>query len=161
MPSPRDRLARRWRRLGGSALGRRIFALGLRLAVPYSGALGAQVVQLEPGFCRATLGDRRGVRNHLDSVHAVALINLGELTSGLAMTMALPDEVRGIVTALGATYHKKARGTLTAKSTVVIPAVGEAGADVSVAAVITDASGEMVCRVEAVWRLERRAQRQR
>lgn len=159
MATPRDRLASLWNQLGGSGPGRWLFARIFGWAVPYSGTVGARVVRLEPGYCRTEVADRRRLRNHLDSVHAVALINLGEMTSGLAMTMALPSNIRGIVTNLSASYQKKARGTLAGEASVTIPALGSDPHDVTVTTVITDQGHDEVCRVTTVWRLERRADR--
>ena len=96
---------------------------------------------------------RRKVRQHLGSVHAVALVNLGEVTSGLAMLMALPPGVRGIVTRLSAEYFRKARGTLTAEARVTVPEVS-GPTEHAIEARIADSTGTEVCQVQAVWRLE-------
>lgn len=158
MASQRDTLDRLWRRLSPWPLGRWLFSRLFGWFVPYSATIGAVVDRLEPGYCRVHLADRRRVRNHLTSIHAVALVNLGELTSGLAMTLALPATIRGIVTSIGATYLKKARGTLTAEATVTIPALGPDPVDHRVETRITDAAGDEVCRVFTIWRLAPRAE---
>jgi acyl-coenzyme A thioesterase PaaI-like protein len=98
--------------------------------------------------------DRRKVRNHLGSIHAVALINLGELASGLAMLTALPPGVRGIVVGIEAEYFKKARGTLSTESSATAPSL-EYETEQAVEAPIVDAEGELVCRVTANWRLRK------
>lgn len=156
MASERDRLDRLWRRLSPLPGGRWLFSRTFGWLVPYSGSIGAVVERLEPGYCRTRVRDRRGLRNHLQSVHAVALVNLGEMTSGLAMTLALPGSIRGIVTDIGAHFPKKARGHLVAESRVVVPEVGPDPVDHRVETIITDQQGDEVCRVHTVWRLAAR-----
>lgn len=96
--------------------------------------------------------DRRRVRNHLRSVHAIALANIAELSSGLALTTALPAGVRGIVVRMRVEYFHKARGPLTAESRWTLPAI-EDGAEHDVTADVSDASGTVVARGTVTWRL--------
>lgn len=149
LPAPGRLIRDAWRRCAPLPGGRLLFSLMLGRMVPYTGALGARVEALEPGFARVTLRDRRGVRNHLGSVHAVALANLAEVTSGLAMLTALPDDARGIVLHLGVEYLKKARGTLTAECRCAAPSGIEE--TVTLTADVMNGEREVVARAEVRW----------
>src|SRR6266478_5548643 len=98
LAAPGDRVRSLWRRLSGLPGGKALFSVLFGKMAPYTGRLGARVETLEPGFCRVSLRDRRAVRNHLNSIHAMALANLAEAASGLAVVAALPQGVQGIVT---------------------------------------------------------------
>lgn len=98
-----------------------LFSRFLGLFVPYSGTIYPNVEELKPGYARISIEDRRQVRNHLKSIHAIAMMNLAELVTGLALHYELPKNARGILTNLSISYLKKGRGKLTAECHCEIP----------------------------------------
>ncbi len=152
MDAPTATITTWWRRLNRVPGGRWMFSRMLGAMAPYTGTMGARIVELGPGYSKWTLRDRRRVRNHLNSIHAVALVNLAEVASGTAMIAGLPPGTRGIVRGLSIEYFKKARGTLTAECRCAPPAVN-AETDYTVRADITNAGGEVVATATVLWRL--------
>ncbi|HJU65443.1 MAG TPA: hotdog fold domain-containing protein [Gemmatimonadaceae bacterium] len=157
MPGPRSSPTRTirsaWQRLRDLPGGKGTFSRLLGFLVPYTGSIRPRVLELRAGYALVEMRDRRAVRNHLRSVHAIALANLGEVTSGLAMTLALPDDARAIVIGFEVEYVKKARGVLTAECTCEVASVTRSG-DHEVESVIRDPMGEVVARTRALWRID-------
>lgn len=142
-----------WRRWSGLPGGKWAFSRAVRFLVPYTATIGADIEELRPGYARVTLRDRRRVRNHLESIHAIALANLGEMTSGMAAMLALPAGVRSIVTGLEIDYLKKARGTLTAESRPEVPQAVSGPVEMVVGCEIRDEAGDVVARTRVRWKL--------
>ncbi|MEE9310636.1 MAG: DUF4442 domain-containing protein [Cocleimonas sp.] len=151
--APEQRLITMWNRFGGSALGRKLFSYILGRTAPYSGSIKAEVLSLTPGSVQVVLKDRKSVRNHLNSVHAIALANLGELASGLAMISAVPANTRAIVVNLEIEYLKKARGRLIAEGSATPPSSITESVNSLALADIRDADGDIVSHVKVHWRL--------
>ena len=134
-----------WDRLSLVPGGKAVFSKAIGRMAPYTGSIDARVRELQRGFAKVSMNDKRALRNHLKSVHAVALVNLVELTGNLALVYSLPDDARFIVSGLSVEYLKKARGTITAESIAPIVSSSEKK-EYLVEVVLRDASDEVVVR---------------
>jgi uncharacterized protein (TIGR00369 family) len=145
MLSGRNLIRDAWNLLASLPGGRVVFSRLVGRAAPYTSTIGASVVALRPGFAQVEMSDRKGLRNHLQSVHAVALVNLAELTGNVALAYSLPDDARFIVSGLSIEYLKKARGTLTAVSDCPVPSSNQRR-EYEVPVSIRDQAGDEVAR---------------
>ena len=145
MPEVESIVMERWSRARGSRLGRWLFSRALGRFAPYTGTIGARVEELEPGHSLVTMRDLQAVRNHLNSVHAVALANLTEVSGSLAIIASMQPNTRMIPVRLETEYIKKARGLLTAEGSCEPPEPGFEG-ELQGNVEIRDDSGDEVAR---------------
>lgn len=123
--SSRNTIRDLWDRLSGVPGGRLIFSRLVGEGAPYTATIRARVEDLRRGHAEVSMRDRYRVRNHLQSVHAVALVNLAELTGNLALAYSLPDDARFIVAGLSIDYIKKARGKILGVCDCPVPDTNE------------------------------------
>ncbi|MBI1861268.1 MAG: DUF4442 domain-containing protein [Deltaproteobacteria bacterium] len=131
-------------------IGRFLFRFAVRRFAPYSSSIYPDVEKLELGFARASMRDRKCLRNPFQSVHAIALANLGELVTGLAVLTAMPAGRRGIVNAFTIHFHKKARGRISCECRTAFP---DQDGPFQVKADLVDGSGVRVADVIASWEI--------
>jgi acyl-coenzyme A thioesterase PaaI-like protein len=143
----------RWNRLSRLPFGRALYSRLIGFVVPYSGSIGAEVLALQPGRAEIRMADRRRLRNHLRSLHAVALTNLAEMTGNLALMSRQPAKgARWIVTGFDSTYLKKARGPVTASCAVDDLDWSEAR-DVEGRIELRDTAGDLVMIGRPRWKI--------
>ena len=141
-----------WDRLSNRPGGRWIFSQLLGRIVPYTGTIKPRVLELTSTGARIELRDRRSVRNHLHSVHAIALANLAELSTGLPLAYAVQPRGRTILLSLSVEFLKKARGTLVGSSSFIAPAA-DREQEIEIPVEVRDAAGNVVARARARWRV--------
>lgn len=144
-----------WTKWSALPLGTTGFSWMLTRHVPYTGTIRPRVLELRPGFARVALRERHRVRNHLRSIHAVALVNLGEAATGLAILTSLPDDARAILVRIETVYTKKARGTVVATCEAAVPRI-DGPTDVVAVGTIRDEAEDVVATTTATWRVDRR-----
>jgi len=139
-----------WSELGTTPEGRARFDQQLSAMAPYTGTIEPHVLELSPGHSMVAMDDLPTVRNHLDSIHAVAIMNLGEVTTGLALLAGLPKDARAILAGLSIEYHKKARGRLLGRCDCT-PPDDNSETRCEVSARLVDESGDEVATATALW----------
>lgn len=147
---PLQTLKKTWDRMKHVPGGKRTFSKIVGRMAPYTGTINPKVKELRKGYAKVQMNDRKIVRNHLNSLHAVSLVNLAEVSSGLAFSYSLPPKSRAILTGLSIEYKKKGRGTLTAECHSVIPETNEK-AEYEIEVTTRDGAGDIVTVAQAKW----------
>ena len=149
----RPSIAAVWHMLSRFPGGNVLFSKFIGRMAPYTGTIDCRVEELDHGHAIVTLRDRHAVRNHLNSLHAIALMNLGEVATGCAVMYAVDGRGRGIVKSLKMDYEKKARGTITATCDAALPNT-PGKHETEVEAVLRDEEGHVVARATALWSIQ-------
>lgn len=154
MAALQDRLSvlalyQRLHRLPG---GKRLFTGIFQRIAPYFRTIPVRVDSVDVGEVVVSMRDTRGVRNHLGTVHAIALCNLAELAMGVAAEATLPKTHRWIPKGMTVQYLAKARGTMHATAVLSLPEPLPDGDTLHVDIAVRDDRGEMVFHADiAIW----------
>ncbi len=142
-----------WKTFSRVPGGKTLFTRAICLKAPYFGTIDPHVQELRPGYCEVHIKDRRGVHNHLGTVHAIAMCNMAELAAGMATEITVPTDARWIPVGMTVEYLRKARGNLRAIATLdPIPPPGD-GIDVIASVKILDTSDQPVMKAAITMRV--------
>ncbi len=134
-----------YKRLASLPFGRRIFTRLICLRAPYFGSISPRFRDLRPGVAVVSMRNRRKVRNHIGTVHALAMGNLCELAAGLVMESTLPVGMRWIPRGMEIAYLAKAETDVVARAALASRDWAHAQ-DVPVEVTVTDAEDREVVR---------------
>jgi acyl-coenzyme A thioesterase PaaI-like protein len=97
----------------GGLLGKRIFTLGYTLKAPYFGSFAPRVVDMRPNHGEVVVPNRRRNRNHIGTVHAIAVCNGLEMAMGALAEATVPDDKRWLPKGMEVAYLAKSIGDVT------------------------------------------------
>ncbi|CAN5232995.1 hypothetical protein BH09ACT12_BH09ACT12_04750 [soil metagenome] len=97
----------------GSTLGKRVFSIAFSQKAPYFSTIRARFVEIRPNYAELVIPKRRGVHNHIGTVHAIALCNGLEAAMGALAEASIPADRRWIPQGMDISYTAKATSDIT------------------------------------------------
>jgi acyl-coenzyme A thioesterase PaaI-like protein len=133
--------------------GSRLFSIAFSQKAPYFATIHPRFTELRPHRAELVIPKRRGVHNHLGTVHAIALCNGLEAAMGALAEATIPADKRWIPKGMTVAYTAKATSDITCIaetdpeqwSTEALP---EEGGDVAVRVRGVREDGEVVIEGE-------------
>lgn len=94
-------------------LGSRLFDVAFSQMAPYFWTIRPHFTVVEPNHAELVIRKRRGVHNHLGTVHAIALCNGLEAAMGVLAEATVPADKRWIPRGMEVAYTAKATSDIT------------------------------------------------
>lgn len=138
-----------WNMLQNKPFGKQVYSCIIAIKSPYSSSISPEINYFTENECKCTIVTKRSIMNPFNSVHALALGNIGELTSGLIMLEWLEqNNKKGILTEIKCKYYKKARGKITAVCSL------DSIENNSIKTQVFDKEKNLVCSVKCYWNIK-------
>lgn len=102
-----------WRKTSALPLGNRVFSIAFSQKAPYFATVRPRFTVIEPDHAELVIRKRRGVHNHLGTVHAIALCNGLEAAMGALAESTIPHDRRWIPRGMEVAYTAKADSDVT------------------------------------------------
>ncbi|HLN77937.1 MAG TPA: hotdog fold domain-containing protein [Nocardioidaceae bacterium] len=93
--------------------GNRLFSLFFSLKAPYFATVRPKFVELRPNYAELRIKKRRGVQNHIGTVHVIAICNGLEAAMGALAEVTIPSDKRWIPKGMEVSYTAKASSDIT------------------------------------------------
>lgn len=97
----------------GSSIGKRVFSIAFSQKAPYFASIRPRFTVVEPNHVELVIPKRRGVQNHIGTVHAIALCNGLESAMGALAEVTIPADKRWIPKGMQVSYTAKATSDIT------------------------------------------------
>ena len=97
----------------GPVLGDRAFSFAFSQMAPYFWSIRPRFTVIEPNHAELVIRKRRGVQNHIGTVHAIALCNGLEAAMGALAEATIPSDKRWIPKGMDVNYTAKADSDIT------------------------------------------------
>ena len=97
----------------GTTWGKKEFSIAFSQKAPYFSTIRPRFVELRANYAELVIPKRRGVHNHIGTVHAIALCNGLEAAMGALAEASIPQDKRWIPQGMDVTYTAKATSDIT------------------------------------------------
>ena len=97
-----------WKRTSALPMGDRIFSFAFSQKAPYFATIRPRFQEIRPNYAELVIPKRRGVHNHIKTVHAIALCNGLEAAMGALAEATIPSDKRWIPKGMEVAYTAKA-----------------------------------------------------
>jgi len=140
---------RTYNNMATKPFGKKLFSLFVCFKAPYFGSISPTFTALSDGYAEVTISNRRKVRNHIGTVHAIAMCNMAELAGGTMTEVSIPRSMRWIPKGMEVKYLKKAESrTVRAQARFIDSIVEGEKQDINVEVNVLDDNDVVVCRCE-------------
>ena len=93
--------------------GKTLFSVLFSRKAPYFATVRPRFTELRPNYAELTIRKRRGVHNHIGTVHVIAICNGLEAAMGALAEVTIPRDKRWIPKGMEVSYAAKATSDIT------------------------------------------------
>ncbi|AXY59122.1 MULTISPECIES: DUF4442 domain-containing protein [Acinetobacter] len=123
--------------------------------VPMVGTAGIKYIEVSRNTVIVELKNHRGMQNHINQLHAVAMALLAETATGFVTGMNVPDTSIVLIKSMKIDYKRPSKGDMRAVATLTDAQIQEMQStdkgETLVSVVLTDESGQEPVQAEMLW----------